>query len=134
MVYLLILFIIIVPVGYLLFREIQPHFDDSYKPVGSDPDGPVRHLWHLHGKDINEVIGELGPPNQVATITLRDPIVSWRLELSLYYPRNRLGNLFVQFQEYFWQDQQHTTAIWFHRVDGKWVVLTTLQIDAGYTF
>ncbi len=94
----------------------------------------TEHIPELHGKSVDEVIAKLGNPHSTKFFTLDHWLGRPRSLMFDFYPPNKPENLKVQIMEMGWEYYSFYIRVWFHKVDGEWVVLHTLKWKKGVEF
>jgi hypothetical protein len=103
------------------------NFPTVYVPYKPDPSQDDTRISLMVSKSLGQVCKELGPADIDQIIRLQEVRDELRCELLNFYPLRYLGNRCVRIRELWWKHNEYTTTIWFHQVDGEWVVLDTCR-------
>jgi hypothetical protein len=87
----------------------------------------VLKIPRLHGLHVEKVIEEFKTPSYSETYTMNEAVGEFRVELYNTYPLTDPKNHEVQIKELWWKDGNYNITVWFHQVNGKWVVLDTCR-------
>jgi hypothetical protein len=119
-----------------LFRTLSDAEQHQVPPVADLPweNGPVGKITALHGRTVAEVAAELGEPNQTYEFSVEDGVDEFRIELLNTYPPGQARSRGVRIREWQWKYREFSVAVWFHLVDGQWVVLDTCRWKKGIVF
>ncbi len=88
----------------------------------------------LHGDHQDRVLAEIGKPNWTSEYPVDDAAGEFRIELRNTYPFRDPRNRDVRILEWQWDYPEFSFAVWFHRVDGRWIVLNTCRWSKGTKF
>jgi len=102
-----------------------------YKDLGH---GLVEKLPHLHGRPIEAVVAELGEPDSRDEFAMADCGDKFRCELFNTYPPTDPRTAGVRIIELQWDRSRYHIAVWFHEMNGEWVVLNTCHWKKGVEF
>jgi hypothetical protein len=105
-------------VGYLYF------FDScTYRTCC----GFVRPAYQ--GRTVESIFDELQKPAEDVEFSLGDGCsrIEFRIELHNFYPKSDPSSANIRIRECVWHYAAHHLAVWFHLVNGKWVVLDTCE-------
>jgi hypothetical protein len=95
----------------------------------------VDKIRALHGLAVERVAAELDEPNQIYEFSIEDGVDSeFRVELLNTYPPGSPRSKGVRIREWQWKYRDFTVAVWFHSVEGRWVVLDTCRWKKGVKF
>ncbi len=94
----------------------------------------VEELPGLHGKTMEEVVGELGEPDYSYDFKMDQPMPEFRVELYNTYPPDDPKTWLVKIRERQWRRCRYSIAVWFHQVDGRWVALDTCRWKKDVVF
>jgi hypothetical protein len=94
----------------------------------------VGKIEALHGATEERVFSELGEPNQTYEFSIEDPVPEFRIELLNTYPPGHARSRGVRILEWQWRYREFSFAVWFHKSDGRWVVLDTCRWKKGVVF
>lgn len=100
------------------------------KPVAL---GPVSSP-NFHGQSRSAVIQSLGKPVHDLTYPMSEAVVEFRIALQNTYPLSNPANRNVEIQELWWRDGDYWITLWFHQVDGEWVVLASCRWHKNIAF
>ncbi len=103
-------------------------------PWVQDPDARVGKVKALHGADENRVLSELGEPNETFEFPVEEFYGEFRIELWNTYPPDDTRSRGVRILEWQWRYKEFSFAVWFHKVDGRWIVLDTCRWKKGIAF
>jgi hypothetical protein len=97
--------------------------------------GPTK-MPQLHGLTVDAVLTELRQPARDCESAIGDDVawVEFRIELHNFYPPSDPQSATVRIRECQWDYGGRHLAVWFHRVDDRWVVLDTCQWPEGVEF
>ncbi len=97
--------------------------------------GPTRaeHIPELNEKSVDDVLGKLGKPESTY-FTTADRVILMHDLIHHFYPQDKPGNGKVEIMIMNWERFCFYIRIWFHKVDGEWVVLHTLKWRKGHEF
>jgi hypothetical protein len=88
-------------------------------------DEMTSQMTNFHGLNISEVIEKLGIPERCETFLMKQVVGEFRVELLNTYPITKRENQNVPIKELHWKDGNYNITLWFHQVNGKWVVLNS---------
>ena len=88
---------------------------------------PVTELPHYIGQSRSSVVARLGDPDHIERFAMKDAAGEFRVGLQNTYPLTDAANAGVEIEELWWDDEQYWITLWFHKVDGEWVVLDTCR-------
>jgi hypothetical protein len=95
----------------------------------------VEKIPRLHGKSLDAVIADLKKPGQQLEYTMREnPGGEFRVELCNTYAPSDPRAADARIKELQWHRPRYHIAVWFHQVDGEWVVLDTCRWKEGTVF
>ncbi|MBX9625307.1 MAG: hypothetical protein K2X82_15985 [Gemmataceae bacterium] len=125
--------------GHSVFRVLSEAEKDVVPPPLARPWGQDRGKWvdkveALHRATEERVLAALGEPNQTWEYPVDKAGDEFRIELWNTYPPGDARSRGVQILEWQWRYKEFSFAVWFHRVDGRWVVLNTLRWRKGIEF
>ncbi len=96
------------------------------KALGPSID-PVTRIPGLRGMALETLMEEYDEPAQSAIFTMNRGLDRFRMRLLYYYPRSDPRNRFVRIKELWWKDGVYNITVWFHQVDGDWIVLDSCR-------
>ncbi|MFQ5731360.1 MAG: hypothetical protein ACE5KM_05325 [Planctomycetaceae bacterium] len=99
----------------------------------SEPERPTK-LRQFHGLTENIVVAKLGEPKSTLTFPMGKGQPEFRVELHRFYPPSNPANHKVLIKELRWRDGDYHMAVWFHKVDGKWVALDSVKWHKSIVF
>jgi hypothetical protein len=119
-----------------VFRNLLDAEKEKVPPLADQPwgDRPVDKIETLHGRTQDEVAADLGEPNQTYEFSIEVGVDEFRIELLNTYPPGRPRSRGVRIREWEWKYREFSVAVWFHLVDGRWVVLDTCRWKKGIAF
>lgn len=94
----------------------------------------VEKLPRLHGKTLDEVVAELGSPNESDDFKLDQPLPEFRIEIYNTYPPDDPNTPSVEIRERRWHRARYSIAVWFHRECNRWVAFNTCRWKSGVVF
>ena len=94
----------------------------------------VDRVDSLLGSIKDHVEEKLGKPNQTYEFSVEDGVDEFRIELLNTYPPGSARAKGVLIREWQWKYSTFSVAVWFHLVDGRWVVLDTCRWKKGVLF
>lgn len=106
-----------------LLNHLWPEFDPNHGKILA-----------LHGATEQQVVTQLGEPNQTREFPVVDVPGEFGIELWNTYPPNDPRSQDVRIREWQWKYHEFSFAVWFHKVDGQWVVLDTCRWKKGVVF
>ena len=108
----------------------RPNVNQVIPPLLAHPLGMGRDSFKvaaLHGAHQDRVLAEIGKPNRTWEYPVDDAAGEFRIELRNTYPFRDPRNRDVRILEWQWDCPEFSFAVWFHRVDGRWIVLDTCR-------
>ncbi len=88
----------------------------------------IEQVTELHGLTMEAVEARLGPPGKQGEMKIRDCANSRSLRfLLVHYPITKPGNADVTIRALQGEFHSYFLTIWFHQVNGEWVVLDTCR-------
>lgn len=109
-------------------EDVPPVLDQPWRNELADK------ITALHGLIEEEVLLALGQPNQAGEFPIEKAVGEFRIELLNTYPPWHLRSWGVRIREWQWKYREFSIAVWFHRVNGRWVVLDTCRWKKGVVF
>ena len=97
------------------------------QPWGEGREQHVGKVQALHGANQERVQAELGEPNLTYEFPVDEAPGEFRVELHNSYRVGHLKSRGVRIREWQWWYKDFRFAVWFHKVDGGWVVLDTCR-------
>ncbi|HVX83500.1 MAG TPA: hypothetical protein VH253_01660 [Phycisphaerae bacterium] len=88
---------------------------------------PVTSLPEYDGQTRTAVEAILGRPGRTDTFPMSQAVGEFRVPLLNTYPRSNPANAKVMIEESWWDDGDYWITLWFHRVNGQWVVLDSCR-------
>jgi hypothetical protein len=115
------------------------HFDSPRHKIPEVANGPwgempVDKIPVLVGATIEKVREQFGAPNHENEFPVDGGLPEFRVELLNTYPPGDPRSRGVRIREWRWQYPGFRVAIWFHRVEGEWIVLDTVRWRNGVEF
>jgi hypothetical protein len=87
----------------------------------------VTSLPQYHGRTRQSVESVLGKPLQTDTFPMTQAANEMRSRLFNTYPLSNPANAKVIIQESQWDDGNYWITLWFHQVNGQWIVLDSCR-------
>jgi hypothetical protein len=97
-------------------------------------DRPVDKVAPLVGQTLAKVKEQLGVATQEYDFSMGGGLDEFRCELQNTYPPGDPRSFGVRIKEWQWRYPGFSLAIWFHQVNGEWVVLDTCRWKDGVAF
>lgn len=94
----------------------------------------VTSLPKYHGQTRRIVEASLGPPFTTDTFPVSQAVDEMRGPLLNTYPLSNPANANVMIEESHWKDGEYWIALWFHQVNGEWVVLDSCRWHKDVAF
>jgi hypothetical protein len=119
-----------------VFRKLSDADQDRVPPLADKPWGDERvdKIEALHGRTQEEVAADLSEPNQTYEFSVEEVRDEFRIELLNTYPPGHPRSRGVRIREWQWKHREFSLAVWFHMVEGRWVVLDTCRWKKGIAF
>jgi hypothetical protein len=119
-----------------VFRNLSDAEKQKVPPLADQPwgDRQVGKIKALHGRTQDEVVADLGEPNQMYEFSIEEGVDEFRIELLNTYPPGHPRSRGVRIREWQWKYREFRVAVWFHLLDGRWVVLDTCGWKKGIAF
>lgn len=95
---------------------------------------PVEKVPRLQGCGMEEVRAQLGSPDWEHDFAMGDGLGEFYVGLYNVYPPDDPNTKTVKIKEWRWTYRRYNLAVFFHQVDGRWVVLNTLRWKHGIEF
>lgn|SRR5487761_513259 len=83
----------------------------------------VTSLPEYHRQSRAAVEAVLGAPTTTDAFPMSRAVGEFRVSLLNTYPTTDPANANVMIEESWWQDGDYWITLWFHQIDGSWVVL-----------
>jgi hypothetical protein len=93
---------------------------------------PVERSIALQGKTEREIDAVLGKCDYSNSFMLNDGLDQLRIELLNHYSNEQIS--YVKIYEKRWRFRRYTIVVWFHYVNGEWVVIDNCRFQAGVKF
>jgi len=90
---------------------------------GKTAHNQVSKITKFNTLSMNKVLDELGFPERCDTFLIQEIVGEFRIELLNTYPLTNPKNRKVKIKELHWKDGDYNITLWFHQIDGNWVVL-----------
>lgn len=87
----------------------------------------VTSLPQYHGQIRQTVESKLGTPTQTYKFPMSQALGEMRSPLLSTYPSSNPANANVMIEESWWKDGDYWITLWFHQVNGQWVVLESCR-------
>lgn len=84
-------------------------------------------LPHYHGQSRQAVKSRLGKPIRIDKYTMSQAVGEMRAPLFKTYPTSNPANANVLIEESSWKDGDYWITLWFHQVNGQWIVLDSCR-------
>jgi hypothetical protein len=119
-----------------VFRNLSNAEKEKVPPLADKSwgDRPVDKIEALHGRTQDEVAANLGEPHQTYEFSIEQGVDEFRIELLNTYPPGHPRSRGVRIREWQWKYREFSVAVWFHLVEGRWVVLDTCRWKKGIAF
>jgi len=88
---------------------------------------PVTSLPQYHGQSRRAVESALGKPTRTDKYPMSQAVGEMRAPLFNAYPTSNPANANVPIEESWWKDGDYWITLWFHQVNGQWVVLDSCR-------
>jgi hypothetical protein len=118
--------------GTSSFRVISKDEKAIVPPLLAGPwregrDESVAKVQSLNGATKAQVLAQLGEPNVTWESPVNQAAGEFRIELRNTYPFEDPRSKRVRILEWQWWYREFRFAVWFHKVEGEWVVLDTCR-------
>ena len=102
----------------------------------SKPAAPqlVSSLPKYHGQTREAVESTLGTPTRTDKYPMSQAVGEMRVPLFNTYPASNPANANVMIEESWWKDGDYWITLWFHEVNGQWVVLDSCRWQKDVQF
>jgi hypothetical protein len=92
------------------------------------------NLVSFHGQTREQVSSTLGTPSRDEKFEMSQATGEFRIGLQNTYPLSNPANAHLQIIEMTWDDGNSWITVWFHEINGAWVVLDSCRWDKGEVF
>jgi len=96
---------------------------------------PAKIIEEIEDATIKEVMKRYGEPTSKSTFFMSDStLYEYQYGLYKHYPRELAPNRNIQIIEFYWDKDERTFVIWFHKKADSWVVLDNLEWYSNINF